>query len=296
VSTLRVLLLLVLGILVLPSIVSAASFPDPEGSPKYYDSSCTATYDRRFVYDYVGALDAETAQAIENAACETYAKTSAHFVLVSVADTGDESLEGYALHLFERWGIGARDANDGILLLYVGAYEPSGGASALRVEVGYGLEGTINGHVSADAIRLMQDTKRDALDRGDDEATAKSIAMGVGAGYILGTMDEKYVDGHFPDPVAAEASAPPWWFWVVVAVMAFALLQGFARAAHGPRGWGYQTGSSSAWQGAVAGALVSSMFRRGGGGGGGGWGGGGGFGGGGFGGGRSGGGGGSGGF
>jgi uncharacterized protein len=290
----RAFLLLVLVALLLPPLAAAAAYPDPQKAPRYYDSDCIAKHDRRFVYDFVQILDGETGQAIENAACETYAKTSAHFVFVSVPDTGDESLESYALHLFETWGIGSSDNNDGILLLYVHNYTVAGKGSALRIEVGYGLEGTINGHVSADTIRLMQETKQDALDQGYDEASAKSIALGTGSGYVLGTLDESYVDGRFPDPNPGETGKPPWWFWLIVVVVVLSIISAVSRSASGPRGWGYRSGSSSAWQGAIAGAFVSDLMRRGGGGGGG-WGGGG-FGGGGFGGGRSGGGGGSGGF
>ena len=290
-TAVRVLLLLVLVALALPPLAAAAPYPDPQKAPRYYDSDCIARYDRRFVYDFVQILDAETGQAIEDAACETYNATSAHFVFVSVPDTGDESLEGYALHLFETWGIGAKDLNDGMLLLYVHNYAAQGGGAALRVEVGYGLEGAISGHVSADAIRLMQETKAEALDQGYDEASAKSIALGMGSGYLLGTLDETYVDGHFPEPSPPDPAKPPWWFWIVVVFVAFSILSAISRAASGPRGWGYRSGSSSAWQGAVAGMFVRDLMRRGGGGGG--WGGGG-FGGGGFGGGRSGGGGGSG--
>jgi uncharacterized protein len=286
-------------VLVLPLALpaaQAATYPDPQKAPRYFDSDCAARFDRRFVYDYVGLLTDDWGPLIEGAACEVYANTSAHFVLATVPDTGDESLESYSLHLFETWGIGSKDVNDGILLLYVDHYNLSGKSSALRVEVGYGLEGTLNAHVAANAIRLMQDTKAQALDAGRDDADAKSLAIANGAEYLLETMATDYTDGHFPAPQPA-SSAPPVWFWVVAVVVALGLLSALSRAAHGPRGWGYQTGSSAVWQGALAGAFARSVLR---GGGGGGWGGGGfgggGFGGGGFGGGRSGGGGGSGGF
>jgi uncharacterized protein len=295
---LRAALLLAI-LLLLPPLAAAASYPDPQKAPRYFDSTCIAQHDRRFVYDYVGLLDARMGQAIEDAACEVYANTSAHFVLATVPDTGDESLESYSLHMFETWGIGTEEDNNGILLLYVDHYNLSGKSSALRVEVGYGLEGVVNGHVSADAIRLMQSEKQKALDGGLDEASAKDYAMGSGAAFLLQTIADGYTDGHFPAPQPQDPGSPPVWFWIVGIVFALALLQGFARHAHGASGWGYQTGSSGAWQGVVAGMFIRDLMRRGGGGGGG-WGGGGfgggGFGGGGFGGGRSGGGGGSGGF
>jgi len=276
------------ALLVVPGLALAASYPDPQKAPRYFDSGCIQKFDRRFVYDFVGVMDAEHASLIEGAACEVYANTSAHFVLAAVPDTGDESLEGYALHLFETWGIGSKDVNDGVLLLYVEHYNLSGRGSAVRVEVGYGLEGTINAHVANDAIRLMRDTKDRSIEAGDSDAYARSLALAVGADYLLQTLAESYHDGRFPPPEPQDTT-PPWWTWLVVAIVVLALVQALARAAAGPRGWGYRSGSSSAWKGALAGAFANELMRRGGGGGGG-------FGGGGFGGGRSGGGGGSGGF
>lgn len=286
--------LLVLALLLAP-VAQAASYPDPQKAPRYFESTCIQAYDRRFVYDYLGLMDDELGRLVEAAACDVYAKTSAHFVLVLVQDTGDESLESYALHLYERWGIGSKDTNDGVLLLYVNSYNLSGRSSALRVEVGYGLEGTLNARIANDAIRVARDAKDRSLAAGDDAFYARSLGLAAGADYILETLNDSYVDGHFPAPAPTDGGAPPWWFWAVAVVFALILLRALGAAAGGARGWGYQTGSSSAWQGAVAGMFVREMMRRppgggGFGGGGGGWGGGG------FGGGRSGGGGGSGGF
>lgn len=289
----RLPVLALAALLVVTPLAQAAAYPDPQKAPRYFDSPCIAKYDRRFVHDFVGVMDAELGEEIEGAACEVYANTSAHFVLAAVPDTGGESLESYALHLFETWGIGAKDTNDGILLLYVESYNYSASQSAaVRVEVGYGLEGVVNAHVANDAVRAMQQARQEELDAGSDEASARAFGLAVGAYYLLQTLDASYVDGHFPEPGRPLADdPPPWWFWVIVVLVALAIIRALAAGAHGQRGWGYRTGSSSTWIGPVVGTLARSRGGWGGGGLGGG-----GFGGGGFGGGRSGGGGGSGGF
>ena len=277
----RLPVLLLVAALLAPAAL-AASYPDPAKAPRYYDSGCFGQFDRRFVHDYVGVMALDHGEGIEGAACEVYAKTHAHFVLVAVHDTGGEPLESYALHLFETWGVGQDEVHDGLMLLYVEDYRISGKASALRVEVGYGLEGAVNAGVANDAIRLMQDAKQRALDAGRSEQEARSFALATGSAYLLATLDETYVDGSFPEPDAS-AQVPPWWFWLVVVggiVLLVAIFSTTAPPRRGRPGWGYYAGSA-AWGSGLGGAFGGS----------------GGFGGGGsFGGGRSGGGGGSGGF
>lgn len=53
------------------------------------------------------------------------------------AGTGDETLQQYALRVAEAWQLGRRGSDDGVLILVVPA------RNALRIEVGYGLEGSI---------------------------------------------------------------------------------------------------------------------------------------------------------
>lgn len=271
----------------------AAAYPDPARVPRYYDSSCFQSFDRRFVHDYLGVVEPKHAHELEGAACEVYAKTSAHFVLVTVQDTDGEILENYALHLFEKWGIGQREVNDGLLLLYVRDYSVQGGGGAVRVEVGYGLEGAVNAGVSMDAIRLMQDAKQQALDAGWTQDEAVSFALASGSAFLLGTLDEQYVDGAFPPPAPREGPSMAFVVGVTLVVLTLvAFLHAAAKGRRGHTGWGYRSGSpewSTGLGGYFAGAVAHELLRGGGGGRFGGGGGGGGFGGG-----RSGGGGGSG--
>lgn len=298
----RRLVLLVVLILATPL---AAAYPAPSDAPQRVPAPCLQEHDRRIVYDYVGVLRDEHAAAIEGAGCEVYRKTGAHFVFVAVPSTDGEILENYALHLFEAWGIGQNDVNDGVMLLYVQDYNMSGAASALRVEVGYGLEGVLNARVSMDAIRLMQDAKRRALEGGMSDADARSQALAAGSAFLLDTLDREYVDGAYPQPVRSPFTGgavgePPLFFWGFVILLAFLAVSALSRSAQRPRrGWGYRN-NPGAWQTGMGAVFLHEMLRHrrppGGGGFGGGGFGGGGFGGGGFGGGRSGGGGGSGGF
>jgi uncharacterized protein len=56
---------------------------------------------------------------------------------VTIPTSGDETIEEYAVKLFEAWGIGDREKDEGLLLLVAVADR------AVRFEVGYGLEGVL---------------------------------------------------------------------------------------------------------------------------------------------------------
>ena len=59
---------------------------------------------------------------------------------------GDE-IDGYANRLFRHWGIGDKERNDGVLFLV------AVNDRKLRIEVGYGLEGTLTDALAAYIIR-----------------------------------------------------------------------------------------------------------------------------------------------
>ena len=236
----RVAPILLALLLALPGL--AAAYPDPDDVPRYYDSDCTQTYDRRFVHDYVGVLPLEYASEMEGAACEVYLATSAHYVFVSVQDTEGESLENYAFHLFETWGIGDDERLDGLLMLYVADYLGSG-EGAMRIEVGYGLEGVLNSIVTEEAWNLMVGARDSSLEAGSSPEEARALAIGVGTLYLLDTLHDSYGEGGFPSP---EPRPPPILFWIVVILVVALVIYLLYKGSQGRRGWGYHP-TSSAW-------------------------------------------------
>lgn len=277
---------LALVALLAPTAAAAAGYPDPDDAPRRFSSSCLSDHNRRFVYDYEGVVTDAWGTEIEGAACDVYARTGAHVVLVAVPDTAGEPIENYALHLFEAWGIGEKDRNDGILLLYVRDYALDGRSSAVRVEVGYGLEAAVTSGDAMDAVRLMRDAKARALAAGENEGEALAFALASGAHYLLTILNDEYADGRFPEPRPGPAPIPFWVVVLAILMLVVVLLAVTASRDHGRTGgWGYYPHSRHWSRG------IGSVFVGGGGLGGGGLGGGGGFGGG-----RSGGGGGSGGL
>lgn len=90
-----------------------------------------------YVNDYANVLTEETEKYIIQANLELQQKTGAQIVIVTVPSLEGQDIESYATELFREFGIGNSVKNNGVLLLC------STGERLFRIEVGYGLEGTL---------------------------------------------------------------------------------------------------------------------------------------------------------
>jgi uncharacterized protein len=90
-----------------------------------------------FVADNGGVLGPEYVRLIDAACRELQAKTAIELAVVTVGDLGGLEIEEYAEKLFQRFAIGAKGKDNGLLLLF------SRDDRAVRIEVGYGLESVI---------------------------------------------------------------------------------------------------------------------------------------------------------
>ncbi|HHW49376.1 MAG TPA: TPM domain-containing protein [Clostridiaceae bacterium] len=115
-----------------------------------------------FVNDYASVLSEETEEKIYLLGKELEEKTGAQVVLVTIDSLDGQSIEEYSIGLAMEWGIGQKDKDNGILMLY------SNAERMLRIEVGYGLEGAVP---DIKAARIRRDyiapyTQHDDFDRG----------------------------------------------------------------------------------------------------------------------------------
>ena len=89
------------------------------------------------VVDNAGLIDPATEQALV-AKLEAFEKKgSDQIVVATIASLDGEAIEPYANRLFRAWGLGQAGENNGILLLI------AKNDRKMRIEVGYGLEGTL---------------------------------------------------------------------------------------------------------------------------------------------------------
>ena len=93
------------------------------------------------VNDFANVISAAEENQLRAILTELQQKTGAAVVVVTLPSLDGGQIDDFSTRLFERWGIGQKGKDNGVLLL--GATQ-EGRGNRLRIEVGYGLEGVIN--------------------------------------------------------------------------------------------------------------------------------------------------------
>jgi len=90
-----------------------------------------------YVNDYADLLT-DTEEAVLEAKLSAHeASTTIELAVVTIQSLGVDTIEGFAVSLFADWGIGKKGTDNGALLLIASEDR------AMRIEVGYGLEGDL---------------------------------------------------------------------------------------------------------------------------------------------------------
>ena len=115
----------------------------------------------------------ELLQAHENA-------TTNQVVIVTLPTLKNYSIDDYGYQLGRHWGIGQKDKNNGVLLIVV----PS--ERKVRIEVGYGLEGTLTDALSSNIIQavILPEFKKKQMDVGIIKGT-NAILAALGGQYVV---------------------------------------------------------------------------------------------------------------
>lgn len=115
------ILVLVLSLFTATEKLYPQDIPDPVG----------------FINDFAGVISPRTESAMESLSRELKQKTGSEVVVVTVKSIGDMEYTDYAVRLYEKWGIGEKGKDNGVLIFNAVAERK------IRIEVGYGLEGII---------------------------------------------------------------------------------------------------------------------------------------------------------
>ena len=165
-SGLTIFLLLSLFFLA-SGVAFAQTFPDPQG----------------YVNDFAGLLSAQGKEQIEGQLSQLEKDTTAQVAVVTVKSLEGSTIEDYASRLFEKWGIGKKGKDNGVLFIV------ASDDRKVRIEVGYGLEPVLT---DSRAGRILDNDVVPFLKKNDYE---KGIIAGVNA-------IETYVrDGTPPGPL-----------------------------------------------------------------------------------------------
>jgi uncharacterized protein len=110
------------------------------------------------VADLTGTLTKEQTASLEQMLRSFEARKGSQVAVLMVPTTAPEAIEQYALRVAERWKIGRKNVDDGAILVV------AKNDRALRIEVGYGLEGALN---DATANRIIREVIAPRFREGD---------------------------------------------------------------------------------------------------------------------------------
>jgi len=94
------------------------------------------------VVDQANIIQSDTRAAIEQKSADLEEKSGIQLVVATVNSLEGQEIEPYANELFRKWALGEKKKNNGVLLLVA----PN--ERRVRIEVGYGLEGTLTDALS----------------------------------------------------------------------------------------------------------------------------------------------------
>ena len=207
------------------------------------------------VNDYGSVLSAAESQALERNLTEREAATGTQMVVAIFPSLEGESLEDYSIRLAQAWRIGQKGLDNGVIFLIFLDDRKT------RIEVGYGLEGSLTDAVSSSILRDVVAPR----------FRSGQLADGIAAG--LDAIDRAIAGTYVRPPDAGKGRRAGDLGWrellgvVFVLLLLVALVQNrVQQAALRRRGW---TGGSSGWGGPFIGGGLGGGL-------GGGWGGGGG--------------------
>lgn len=113
---------------------------------------------RHYVEDYANVINSSDERSLNDILQELAQKTGAQYIVLTVQTTGGVPIEQFAIELAEKWKLGQKGKDNG--MLFVLAYADR----KYRFEIGYGLEGFVT---DAYCGRIGRDVLRPLLKQGD---------------------------------------------------------------------------------------------------------------------------------
>jgi uncharacterized protein len=146
------------------SIINAQDFPDKPVPP-------------RLVNDFAGLLSEGEANSLEHKLVVFNDSTSTQIAIVIVKDLHGYAKADYAQRLGEKWGIGQKGRNNGILILVKTKTADSKGE--VEIATGYGAEGAVPDLLSSDIVNndILPSFRLNNYYGGLDKATSTLMAL-----------------------------------------------------------------------------------------------------------------------
>jgi uncharacterized protein len=123
-----------------------------------------------YVSDYAGILSAPTRDELGRTLADFERETSNQLVVVTFPSLEGEVLEDFSIRLAEKWKIGTKEKDNGVILLIFK------NDRQVRIEVGYGLEGPLP---DITASQIIRDEIVPAFRQGDYDGGVTSAVRAI---------------------------------------------------------------------------------------------------------------------
>lgn len=156
-----------------------------------------------YVNDYASLLNSNTKAQLEKTLYDFEQKTSNQIVVAIFGSLDGQSLEDFSIRLAEKWKIGGKEKDNGVILLIFRDDRQ------VRIEVGYGLEGVLPDALASQIIRkeFVPFFKAGRYDEG---------VLNTVSAIMQATKSEYKADFSKKDPLEAQA---PFLFFILIAYL-----------------------------------------------------------------------------
>ena len=150
-------------------------------------------------------------------------KTSNQIAVLTLPTLDGESVEGYATRVFEAWKLGQKGKDNGVLVVVVPKDRK------MRIEVGYGLEGTLPDVAAARIIRNVMTPafKAGDYDKGVGDGVAAIVATLEGRGDAAGAVnlaDTETSSGGSKSSFELKGPELPWYMRILLGCFIFGII------------------------------------------------------------------------
>lgn len=197
-----------------------------------------------FVNDFANLYSAAFKENLEAKLSDFEKKTGNEIVVVTIESLEGQEVESYAVGLFEKWGIGKKGKNNGLLLLIAKKERE------VRIEVGYGLEPYISDGRAGEIIRsqIIPYFKEENYEKGTEAGLEK----------IFSYLENKDIASQEVNNVSETPKAVD--FIVVLGFIFFYLFTTYLAGYLGRTKEIWPGGVIGAILGGIGGALVGAVF------------------------------------
>ena len=148
-----------------------------------------------WVNDFAGIFKQEDIDKMNEFLTDFEKKTTVEIAVVTISSLNGKSIKMYANGLFNAWGIGKKDINNGILFLVV----PND--KQLRIEIGHGLENVITNVV---ASRIIDEIAMPIFKKGEYGQCSYEVVRKLSEDILTATAPETTA----PETTSAGTTSP----------------------------------------------------------------------------------------